>query len=259
MTLRPERLAAGFAAALASGLLDDPGPFEASPAASYARICRFDAAIMAGAGMPDVPDSFYRSVEIRFARPDSWAVFADVAPALARFAAAGIRLAIVSNWVWDGPRLVAELGLADRFSTIVISDRVGYGKPHPAIFRAALDAVGVPADRALHVGDSYAKDVLGAEGVGMAAMLLTRDARPAPGAGGDRDRPAVTAVRDLRRGRRPPGPAVTGSDVQRPAEVWRLFVAIRVPPAIADAIVTIARAVPAPTGSCGGSIRPTCT
>jgi putative hydrolase of the HAD superfamily len=195
--MRRERLAAGFAAGLASGLLDDAGPFAASRAASYERICRFDAAIMAGAGMPDLPDSFYRSVAARFARPDSWAVFADVAPAMARFAAVGIRLAIVSNWVWDGPRLVAELGLADRFSTIVISDRVGYAKPHPAIFRAALEAVGVAPGQALHVGDSYAKDVLGATGVGMAAMLLDRDAQPAAGEALVHDGPAVTEVRDL--------------------------------------------------------------
>ena len=43
---------AGFAAALGGGLLDDVGPFEASPEASYERIRRFDEAIMAGAGMP---------------------------------------------------------------------------------------------------------------------------------------------------------------------------------------------------------------
>jgi putative hydrolase of the HAD superfamily len=195
--LRRDRLAAGFAAALSSGLLDDTGPFEASPAASYERICRFDAAIMAGAGMPDLPDSFYRVVAARFARPDSWGIFPDVAPALTRFAAAGIRLAIVSNWVWDGPRLVAELGLADRFSTIVISDRLGYGKPHPAIFRAALEATSVPPERAVHIGDSYAKDVLGASGVGMAAMLLHRDGQPAPGVQRRDDEPAVAAVRDL--------------------------------------------------------------
>jgi HAD superfamily hydrolase (TIGR01509 family) len=192
-----DRLAAGVAAGLASGLLDDAGPFEASPAASFERICRFDAAIMAGAGVPDLPASFYRTVAARFARPDSWAVFPDVAPALARFDAAGIRLAIVSNWVWDGPRLVAELGLADRFGTIVISDRLGYGKPHPAIFRAALEAMGVPAAQALHVGDSYPKDVVGALGAGMAAMLVTREAQPEPGARGADEGLAVTTVRDL--------------------------------------------------------------
>ncbi|HTS14590.1 MAG TPA: HAD family hydrolase, partial [Candidatus Sulfotelmatobacter sp.] len=181
VTVSRERLAAGFAAALAGGTLDMVGPFEVSPEASYERIRAFDEAIMAGAGLPGLPDTFFRAVAARFADPASWHVFPDVRPALDRLAGAGLRLAVISNWVWDGARLLGELGLADRFEAIVISDRVGYGKPHPAIFRAALDAVGVPAERALHVGDSYRKDVLGASGVGMAAALLVREGEAGPG------------------------------------------------------------------------------
>ena len=192
-----EGLAAGFAAALSSGILDDTGPFEVSPEASYERIRRFDEAIMAGAGLPGLPDSFYRAIAARFADPASWHVFPDVRPALDRLQAAGIRLAVISNWVWDGARLVEDLGLADRFVTIVISDRVGYSKPDPVIFRAALDAAGVPAERALHVGDSYVKDVLGATGVGMAAMLLLRDGAPPPDQGGDPPRSPVTIIHEL--------------------------------------------------------------
>ncbi len=197
VSVTPERLAAGFAAALGGGLLDDAGPFEVSPEASYERIRRFDEAIMDGAGLPGLPDTFYRAVEARFADPGSWHVFPDVAPALARLEAAGIRLAVVSNWVWNGARLLAELGLADRFVAIAISDRVGYGKPHPAIFRAALDVAGVPPERAVHIGDSYTKDVLGAAGAGMAAMLMVRDGAVPPNPPEDAQRPTVTVVRDL--------------------------------------------------------------
>jgi putative hydrolase of the HAD superfamily len=45
-------------------------------------------------------------------------------------------------------------------------------KPHAAIFRAALGALGVSADRALHVGDRPLADVAGAQGVGMRAVLI---------------------------------------------------------------------------------------
>jgi HAD superfamily hydrolase (TIGR01509 family) len=195
--ITPERLAEGFAAALGGGLLDDAGPFEVSPEASYERIRRFDEAIMAGAGLPGLPDTFYRAIAARFADPASWHVFPDVRPALARLRAAGIRLAVISNWVWDGARLLDELDLADWFVTIVISDRVGYGKPHPAIFRAALEAAGVPAERAVHVGDSYAKDVLGAVGAGMAAMLMARDGASPRDLGDDPREPPLMVVRDL--------------------------------------------------------------
>lgn len=197
VVIAPERLAAGFAAALGNGLLDDVGPFEVSPEASYERIRRFDEAIMAGAGLPALPDTVYRTIAARFADPASWHVFPDVRPALARLRAAGIPLAVVSNWVWEGERLLEALGLADAFVTIVISDRVGYGKPHPAIFRAALDIVGVPARRAVHVGDSYAKDVVGAAGVGMAAVLVVRDGAPTPDPGRGTGGPSFAVVGDL--------------------------------------------------------------
>jgi putative hydrolase of the HAD superfamily len=51
---------------------------------------------------------------------------------------------------------------------------VGAAKPEPAVFEAALRGAGWPADRALHVGDSLAKDVAGAARAGIAAVLLDR-------------------------------------------------------------------------------------
>jgi putative hydrolase of the HAD superfamily len=51
---------------------------------------------------------------------------------------------------------------------VVDSAAVGVAKPDPAIFRIALDALGVPADGSvLHVGDSLRYDVAGAEAAGL--------------------------------------------------------------------------------------------
>ena len=51
---------------------------------------------------------------------------------------------------------------------ILDSAVVGVAKPDPAIFRIALDALGVPADRSvLHVGDSLRYDVAGAHAAGL--------------------------------------------------------------------------------------------
>ena len=51
---------------------------------------------------------------------------------------------------------------------ILDSAVVGVAKPDPAIFRIALDALGVPADRSvLHVGDSLRYDVAGAQAAGL--------------------------------------------------------------------------------------------
>jgi putative hydrolase of the HAD superfamily len=51
---------------------------------------------------------------------------------------------------------------------VVDSAVAGVAKPDPAIFRIALDALGVPADRSvLHVGDSLRYDVAGALAAGL--------------------------------------------------------------------------------------------
>ena len=52
---------------------------------------------------------------------------------------------------------------------------MGRGKPHSPIFLTALERAGVEPHEALHVGDSYASDVLGAQGVGIYPLLLDRD------------------------------------------------------------------------------------
>jgi FMN phosphatase YigB (HAD superfamily) len=51
----------------------------------------------------------------------------------------------------------------------------GRTKPHPSIFVAALEALGVAAGEAAMVGDSYEDDIEGARSLGMRAILLDRD------------------------------------------------------------------------------------
>ena len=64
-------------------------------------------------------------------------------------------------------------------------------KPHPSIFRAALELMQVPAVEAVMVGDSLAHDVAGARAAGMRGILLARG-RAVPSAGDD-----VPVIRSL--------------------------------------------------------------
>ena len=86
----------------------------------------------------------------------------------------GLRLALVSNAI-DPPELLhrdlADFGVAERLDAAVFSSEVGWRKPDPAIFRAALDAVGVAPERALFVGDTIATDIAGAAALGMHTCL----------------------------------------------------------------------------------------
>ena len=55
---------------------------------------------------------------------------------------------------------------------ILDSSVVGLSKPDPAIFRLALDTLGVEAERAIHVGDTPAADVEGAWAAGVTPVLV---------------------------------------------------------------------------------------
>ena len=65
-------------------------------------------------------------------------------------------------------------------SSIVVSDEVGWRKPHPEIFSRALADLGVTPAEALFVGDRADIDVVGAQRLGMPSVWINRDARPLP-------------------------------------------------------------------------------
>jgi HAD superfamily hydrolase (TIGR01509 family) len=117
----------------------------------------------------------------------------DVGPLLERLAR-GHRLAILSNWPLAATidRYVAAKGWDRHFRAIVVSQRVGTIKPHPAIFAAALGALGGPRPNAvLHVGDDWAADVVGAKQAGWRAAYLNRRPGDSPLPSSDRNARAV--------------------------------------------------------------------
>jgi putative hydrolase of the HAD superfamily len=116
--------------------------------------------------------------------------FEDVEPALARLRASGARLAIVSNWDVSLHEVLGRTGLRGHVDVVVSSVEVGFAKPHPAPFEAALAQLGVPAHAALHVGDSPEEDVAGALAAGVTPALLDR-------AGGARAPEGVRVIRSL--------------------------------------------------------------
>jgi putative hydrolase of the HAD superfamily len=108
-----------------------------------------------------------------------WRVYDEVKPLLAELRGRGIALAVISNWTGDLDDVLARVGLRDEFDFVLDSARVGMEKPHPEIFRHALDVAGCTADAALHVGDSPEHDVDGALASGLRAVLLDRHDRHA--------------------------------------------------------------------------------
>jgi putative hydrolase of the HAD superfamily len=98
--------------------------------------------------------------------------FADVPPALRQLDERGLALAVVSNGDCSLSESLETAGL--RFDAVIDSATAGSAKPDPAIFRRALDRLGVPAGRTLHVGDDPVNDLEGARAAGIDAVLIDR-------------------------------------------------------------------------------------
>jgi HAD superfamily hydrolase (TIGR01549 family) len=98
----------------------------------------------------------------------------DVIPILSKFRDRGLKLALVSNTFVPGFVLDQHLalhGLLEFFPVRIYSSEIGHRKPHPRIFRTALDAVGVSARHAVFVGDVVRTDIIGARRAGMGTIL----------------------------------------------------------------------------------------
>ena len=94
---------------------------------------------------------------------------------LASLRARGLDLAVVSNWDVGLAEHLERLGIHGLFSTVVTSAEAGAAKPDPAVFRIALERLGVDAERALHVGDED-EDSRGAAAAGMRFAAAPLDA-----------------------------------------------------------------------------------
>ncbi len=119
-------------------------------------------------------EAFFSELFDYFARADSWELFADVWPTLTRLRARHMQLAIVSNFDSRLTQICEGLKIATFFETIIMSSQVGCAKPDLTILRIALDRLGVSPGAAVHVGDSEALDVKGAEAAGVRAVLIQR-------------------------------------------------------------------------------------
>jgi putative hydrolase of the HAD superfamily len=98
----------------------------------------------------------------------------DIRPCLESLNQRGLRLGIVCDVGFTGGEILREFldreGLLGHFSGWAFSDEVGYYKPAPQSFEAALDALGAGPREAVHVGDLRRTDIAGAAAVGMTTV-----------------------------------------------------------------------------------------
>jgi putative hydrolase of the HAD superfamily len=92
----------------------------------------------------------------------------------------GFRLGMISVCSEEVAELWEETPFAGLFDSTVFSCSVGLRKPDPAIYRLALDELGVEANEALFVGDGANDELAGAERVGIRAVLILRPGQDEP-------------------------------------------------------------------------------
>lgn len=90
-------------------------------------------------------------------------------------------VAIVSNnMLQEQVEKLEFCRLAAHVDALIVSEEVGVSKPDPAIFRAALDAVGATPSGAVMIGDSWTADVLGARAAGIRPIWFNPLDLPVP-------------------------------------------------------------------------------
>jgi putative hydrolase of the HAD superfamily len=137
---------------------------------------RFTEEIFIGMGGPEeIASGCATEIEQGWEVSENFELFEDALPVLEELRAAQLRIGLVSNGIRDLVEFVAHHRLD--VDAIVDSRTHGRVKPHPTIFQAALERLGVAAEEAVMVGDSLAEDVEGARALGMRAILIDREER----------------------------------------------------------------------------------
>ena len=102
----------------------------------------------------------------------NWKPWPDTVSALGELQGR-FRLAVISN-VDDDLFAATQPQLGVKFDQIITAQQAVAYKPSLKIFELALNRIGVPADRVLHVGQSVYHDVIPARSLGLSTVWVKR-------------------------------------------------------------------------------------
>ena len=98
---------------------------------------------------------------------------AGVANVVSLLASNGFPQVVVSDYE-AGYKLDA-LGMADRFASIYVGERLGFVKPSPVVFQRVAADFGISTINLLHIGDRVERDEAGSRAAGCQCLILGRD------------------------------------------------------------------------------------
>ncbi len=115
------------------------------------------------------------SQKIFSGKGEVFSVYDDVLYVLDELRNKSMKLGVISNWDSSLHNILQSLKLDSYFDFVIASLEFGTEKPDPKIFHFALEKANVNAQHALHIGDSFEDDYLGAKNAGWHAILLDRE------------------------------------------------------------------------------------
>lgn len=140
----------------------------------------YNLAVMDALDLRERREELDRRVSATFEAPDAYRLFPEVREVLAGLRTRGLRLGVISNHSERLLRVVRRLNLDGDLDPVVITQQVGAEKPDRRVFEFALERADCEAGEAVHVGDTFEADYLGATRAGLRGVWLNRKGSPPP-------------------------------------------------------------------------------
>lgn len=141
-------------------------------------------AILLSENIPcEIPDEWAAEAADAFMRAyqDAYRPVPGALDLLNQLAANNCRVGIVTNHtLLEQTTKLDRIGIARYVETLVVPEAIGFSKPDPRIFEAALTELGGTPERSVMIGDSWTSDIMGARKLGLHAIWLNRYGHTCP-------------------------------------------------------------------------------
>jgi putative hydrolase of the HAD superfamily len=118
-------------------------------------------------------DNFFEIAYEHFAEAGVWELYPEVVDVLQALQPR-FQLAVISNFDGRLRFILEQLGVSKFFRYVFISSELGADKPHPEMYRRALNFIQLKPNEVLHVGDDPERDWNGASAAGLSIFRLDR-------------------------------------------------------------------------------------
>jgi FMN phosphatase YigB (HAD superfamily) len=122
-------------------------------------------------------EAYYRPVA------NQLTIFADTVTVLSELKNSGYKIGLVSNTIFPENyhnRELDRFGINQFLDFKIFSSSFGFRKPHPSIYKKAIELSGLSSDRLIFVGDRYIEDYTGPRQSGILSILKYRPGREYP-------------------------------------------------------------------------------